>query len=43
MVEGLNSCMLNEGSGICDNTTGSTADMFINFEYFLNAFWDDES
>jgi len=42
VIEGFNSAVFNQGSGIGDDSTGRTADMFINLEYFLNGFRDDE-
>ena len=35
--------MLDQGSCICDNSTGSTTDMLIKLKYFFNAFGDDKS
>jgi hypothetical protein len=35
--------MLNEGSGISDDTWSGTADVWIDFEYFFNAFGYNES
>ena len=42
MVESFNSAMFDESSGISDDSTGSAADMFINLEYFLYGFRDNE-
>jgi hypothetical protein len=42
VVERLHSPVLNEGSRISDDSTGSTADMRINLEDLLNGLRDDE-
>ena len=42
MIEGFNSAVFDESSGIGDNTTGRTADVLVNLEYFFNGLGDDE-
>jgi hypothetical protein len=41
MVQGLSSSVVDESPGIGDDSTGGTADMLIDFEYFLYAFGYD--
>lgn len=38
VIKGLNSSMFNESSGISNDAWGGTANMRIDFEYFLDAF-----
>ena len=42
MVEGFNSAMFDESSGIGDDATGCTADVLVNLEDFLDGLRDDE-
>lgn len=43
MVECFNSAVFNQSSCISDDTTGGTADVRVDFEDFLDRFWDNKS
>ncbi len=38
MVQSFNSGMVDQSSCVGDDSTGRTADVLVDFEYFLNAF-----
>ena len=43
VVQSFNSTVLNESTGVSDDSTSCTADVLIDLEYFFNAFRNDES
>ena len=43
VVKSFNSTVLNESTGVSDDTTSCTADVIIDLEYFFHAFRNDES
>jgi hypothetical protein len=42
MVEGLDTGVLDEVPGICDDPAGCAADVMVNFEYLFDAFRHNE-
>ena len=43
MIESLNSSVLDQSSSVSDDSTRSTADVLVDFEYFLDRFRNNNS
>lgn len=42
MIEGLDTSMFNQSSGIGDDSTGCATDVRVDFKDLFDGFWDDE-